>query len=204
MSYVRVTASLRDSIIASALAKRFAGERLAISEQEEIVASLNKERDKAGYEAAFSDADRKRLQSAPSGWFPEAHAVKVAVEGTNEVIEIKFDTPQRVPYDVYDSRYITHIASIISADHPYMLARTEAKEAKEALYSKQNALHEQERQLRAKVKAVVESVTTVSRLIETWPEAQELLPEVHAGPSGGLPAGLINDLNDEIGLKKAA
>lgn len=204
MSTIRITAALRDGIVDNAITQRFAAEKLAIAEQEEKVRQLTAQRDKDGYEAAFSELDRKRLASAPDGWFPKSTEVKVAVEETNEVIEIKFAEAQRVPYEVHDKRHYTHIASIIRPDHPYMAARNAVRDAKAILDAMRKDLWERERALRAKVKAVVESVTTVARLIEVWPEAQELLPEVHAGPKGSLPATLISDLNAELGLTKAA
>ena len=204
MSYIRITAEIRDGIIANAVAQRFAADKLQIAEQEEHVRQLTVERDKVGYEAAFSEVDRKRLSAAPEGWFPKSTSVKVAVEETNEVIEIKFAEAQRVPYEVHDNRYNTHIASIISPDHPYMAARNAVRDAKAILDAMQKELSERERALRSRVKAVVESVTSVARLVEVWPEVTELLPEVHAGPKGTLPALLISDLNAEIGLKAAA
>lgn len=204
MSYIRITADLRDGIIRNAVAQRFAADKLAIAEQEERVRQLTKERDQAGYEAAFTEVDRKRLSAAPEGWFPKSTAVKVAVEETNEVIEITFAEAQRVPYEVHDKRHNTHIASIIRPDHPYMAARAAVRDAKAILEAMQRELKERETGLRNRVKAVVESVTSVGRLVEVWPEVVELLPEVHAGPKGNLPAMLISDLNAEIGLKAAA
>lgn len=204
MSYIRITAEIRDGIIANAVAQRFAADKLAISEQEEHVRQLTKARDQVGYEAAFSEVDRKRLSAAPEGWFPKSTSVKVAVEETNEVIEISFAEAQRVPYEVHDKRYNTHIASIIRPDHPYMAARNAVRDAKAILDAMQKELSERERALRSRVKAVVESVTSVGRLVEVWPEVTELLPEVHAGPKGTLPALLISDLNAELGLVKAA
>lgn len=204
MSYIRITAEIRDGIIANAVAQRFAADKLQIAEQEEHVRQLTAERDKVGYEAAFSEVDRKRLSAAPEGWFPKSTSVKVAVEETNEVIQIQFAEAQRVPYEVHDNRHGTHIASIISPDHPYMAARNAVRDAKAILDAMQKELSERERALRSRVKAVVESVTSVARLVEVWPEVTELLPEVHAGPKGTLPALLIADLNAEIGLKAAA
>lgn len=204
MSYIRINAEIRDGIIANAVAQRFAADKLAIAEQEEHVRQLTAERDRNGYEAAFSEVDRKRLSAAPDGWFPKSTSVKVAVEETNEVIEIKFAEAQRVPYEVHDKRHNTHIASIIRPDHPYMAARNAVRDAKAILDAMQKELSERERALRSRVKAVVESVTSVGRLVEVWPEVTELLPEVHAGPKGTLPALLISDLNAEIGLKAAA
>ena len=204
MSTIRITSALRDGIVENAIVQRFAADKLQIAEQEEHVRALTAERDRNGYEAAFSEVDRKRLSAAPGGWFPENTKVKVAVEETNEVIEISFAEAQRVPYEVHDKRHGTHIASIIKPDHPYMAARKTVRDAKAILDAMRKDLQEQERALRAKVRAVVESVTTVARLVEVWPEVTELLPEIHAGPKGTLPATLISDLNAEIGLKVAA
>lgn len=204
MSTIRINAELRDGIITNAITQRFAADRLQIAEQDEKVRLLTKERDQAGYEAAFSEVDRKRLAAAPDGWFPKDTKVKVAVEETNEVIEITFAEAQRVPYEVHNNRHGTHIASIIKPDHPYMAARNAVRDAKAIKEAMDKDLQERERALRAKVKAVIESVTTVGRLIEVWPEVQDFLPEVMAGPKGNLPATLISDLNAELGLTQKA
>ena len=204
MSTVRITADLRDGIIANALRQRFAAENLVIEEQQAQVKTLTEARDKAGYEAAFSVKDRARLAEAPEGWFPTDTKVKVAVEETNEVIEVTFAKAHRVPYEVHDNRFGTHIASIIKPDHPYMAARASVKLAKEELQATRARLDEARGVLRTRVKAVVESVTTVARLVEVWPEVTELLPEIYSGPKAGLPAGLISDLNSELGLVKEA
>jgi hypothetical protein len=204
MSTIRINAELRDGIIANALTQRFAADRLQIAEQEEKLHQLTKARDQAGYEAAFSEIDRKRLQAAPEGWFPKSSSVKVAVEDTNEVIQISFAEAQRVPYEVHDNRHGTHIASIIKPDHPYMAARNAVRDAKAIKEAMEKDVQERERALRAKVKAVIESVTTVGRLVEVWPEVQDFLPEVMAGPKGNLPATLISDLNAELGIVREA
>lgn len=204
MGYQRITAELRDGVIANALSQRFAAEGLEIAQQEEKVRQLTVERDKLGYEAAFSDIDRQRLKAAPDGWFPMSTCVKVAVEETNEVMEITFATEQRVPFEVHDRRHGTYVASIISPSNPYIAARNAVRDAKAILEAMQKDLTEAKRAMRARVKAVVESVSSVARLVEVWPESQELLPEVHAGSGGGLPAQLIADLNADLGLNKAA
>lgn len=204
MSTIRINADLRDGIITNAITQRFAADRLQIAEQDEKLRQLTKDRDQAGYEAAFSEVDRKRLSAAPDGWFPKDTKVKVAVEETNEVIEIIFAEAQRVPYEVHDKRHGTHIASIIKPDHPYMDARNAVRDAKAIKEAMEKDLTERERALRAKVKAVIESVTTVGRLVEVWPEVQDFLPEVMAGPKGNLPATLISDLNAELGLTQKA
>ena len=62
-----------------------------------------------------------------------------------------------------------------------------------------NELAERRTNLRAEVRAVLNSVTTVSRLLKVWPEAKELLP---AGEQKevNLPSVQLDKLNEAIGL----
>jgi len=54
--------------------------------------------------------------------------------------------------------------------------------------------------LRAQVRAMVNSVTTVKRLLDMWPEAAELMPDNLAPTKTNLPAVVVSDLNALIGL----
>ena len=73
-----------------------------------------------------------------------------------------------------------------------------AKEA-EVEYSNSNReLWEKKSAMKAKVFTVVDSVTTIKRLTEIWPEITEFLPEKVSGSGGGLPAYIISDLNASV------
>lgn len=68
-------------------------------------------------------------------------------------------------------------------------------------------LEERERELKEKiaglkgqVRAAVNSVTTVKKLLEVWPEALELIPAKAAPAANNLPAVVVADLNSMIGL----
>jgi hypothetical protein len=54
--------------------------------------------------------------------------------------------------------------------------------------------------LTAQVMSVINSVTTIKKLIEVWPEARELLPPNEQPIISNLPAVLISSLNAAIGL----
>lgn len=71
----------------------------------------------------------------------------------------------------------------------------------EALAAEEKALRAAENSLESQVTGVVESVTTVKRLLEVWPEAKDLLPEqtAKATTAVALPIGTLNHL---IGLPK--
>ena len=68
------------------------------------------------------------------------------------------------------------------------------------LQEKRRELDEERNSLSIDVRAVLNSVTTIKKLIEVWPEVVELLPKVEAVPSSSLPAVLAHNLNKTIGL----
>lgn len=52
----------------------------------------------------------------------------------------------------------------------------------------------------ANVKAVLQSVTTVKKLLEVWPESKELIPTNVDSPSINLPSVNVEQLNTMIGI----
>lgn len=68
-----------------------------------------------------------------------------------------------------------------------------------ALEDRRTELHKQRDDLRAEVRAAVNSVTTVGKLLAVWPEAKELLP-ASAASKPQLPAVKVEHLNAAIGL----
>lgn len=71
-----------------------------------------------------------------------------------------------------------------------------------AIHEEQQLLDKQRSALTANVRAAVQSVTTIKKLLEVWPEAAELIPEAVA-PAKQLPALQREDLNAMIGLPSA-
>lgn len=202
MASTRITAGLRDHIVAGLLRHRFNLEQLAINEEQERINKRAAERTQGAYEMVFTEAERKRLAEAPEGWYPEVDSVRVQVEG-GKVEEVEFETSKRVPYEVEDGGW-RHITAIVSLDNHYFQVNREVAEMREALDQRRQKLSEDKATLRNRAVAVIESVTTVKRLLEIWPELHDFLPEENAGPSGDVPAIMVSDLNEQFGLNKAA
>lgn len=202
MASTRITAGLRDHVVAGLLRHRFNLEELALSEEQERIDKRAAERTQGAYEMVFTEAERKRLAEAPKGWYPEVDSVRVQVEG-GTVEEVEFETPQRVPYEVENGGW-RHVTAIVSPDNHYFKVNREVSEMREALSQRREKLREDRATLRHRAEAVINSVTTVKRLLEVWPELDDFLPEENAGPAGDVPAIMVSDLNDQFGLKKAA
>ncbi len=198
MSSVRISAFIRDEIVANVLAHKFAVERATIAEKEGGLEFLKDERNKLGYEMVFNTAQRKRLNDAPAGWFPESHSVRVMVEDAG-VQDVKFGKGRLVPYDVHSGGW-QHVSAIVQSDDPYFIAEKRVNEAKEELKDLRSALHTEESAARARVFAVLNSVTTTGRLLEVWPEVHQFLPEMVSSSSGGVPAEFIGDLNTFLNI----
>lgn len=70
--------------------------------------------------------------------------------------------------------------------------------------AERGAMRSQRKQLEAEVYAVLNSVTTVERLTEVWPEGLAELPPEWLAPKS-VPAPLVEDLNKRIAaLREAA
>lgn len=70
----------------------------------------------------------------------------------------------------------------------------------EKLTQKENKLKEKETEINTTVQAALNSVTTIKRLIEIWPESKELIPTDISKSASTLPALQVEDLNKLIGL----
>ncbi|MFH0362018.1 Nmad5 family putative nucleotide modification protein, partial [Escherichia coli] len=68
----------------------------------------------------------------------------------------------------------------------------------------QQKLEAKKKDIESNVWAALNSVTTVKRLIEVWPESKELLPKEADKASTALPALRVEDLNKMIGLPSEA
>lgn len=80
----------------------------------------------------------------------------------------------------------------LPADHPLSVEFF-------ALEDRKTELDKRRDSIRVDVRAAVNSVTTVARLLAIWPEAKELLP-TSAAPKPQLPAIKVEHLNAAIGL----
>jgi len=68
------------------------------------------------------------------------------------------------------------------------------------LIAEQSKANKRKEDIEKTVWAALNSVTTIKRLIEVWPESQELIPDNIDSVKASLPALKVEDLNKMIGL----
>ncbi|CAB1225109.1 MULTISPECIES: Nmad5 family putative nucleotide modification protein [Klebsiella] len=68
------------------------------------------------------------------------------------------------------------------------------------IMNEEQKLNARAKEIEATVWAALNSVTTLKRLIEVWPECKELIPENSDNARASLPALKVEDLNRMIGL----
>lgn len=106
--------------------------------------------------------------------------------------EPKHNYDNRVFKPYVDSSYRNRVA--ITSDNPL-------NDEFDAIVKEQRVIGELRTQLSAEVQAMVDSVTTIKKLLELWPESKSLLPENEKPSSTALVAD-VSKLNTMIGLPK--
>ena len=197
MSTIRINATIRDTVIQGLLNHRFSVEQNNIAERKEQIKQRIGELRKIAYKAVYG-AQAEKMLVVPKGWMEERSAVRVEVEGRTR-IEVDFEKPMPIPQE--DLGY-SKAAALWAADCDYMKEYDSIQEAQASLDEDERELHKEISQLKNRALAIINSVTTVKRLLEVWPEVAEFLPEENAGAAGGVPAVLIEDLNKAFGLQK--
>lgn len=199
---VRLNSSIRDYVIRALLNKKFVKQDLGEQKLAETEKSAAEVSAKLAYEAAFTKDTRKILTEAAPGMFPFASSARIRIENSpGNYYDKDFTFGENKPVPFRNSYHGgNQFAAVIPGDHPLAKALKAWEEAKKELEIAQQQLREEKSATRRKLETVINSVTTVKRLVEVWPEVQEFLPEVVSGNDGGVPAVLIADLNKEFGL----
>lgn len=95
------------------------------------------------------------------------------------------DAPDRMRFCAYEPT--------LPADHPLSAEFYELQQRDSELLERKNVI-------KAQVSAIVDSVATIKKLLEIWPEARELLPPNEQPVISNVPAVLITSVNAVIGL----
>jgi hypothetical protein len=159
--------------------------------------------------------DYRLFKKCPRSWFKERSSLDFNFLGQHR--QLRWNGASHwnyILFDVYSSEereeggFITprslvndYGGSSLTIDRAHALS-----EELEAHFSIVQALEEEAKQLKAEVQAIVKSATTVARLIEAWPLAKKYLPKeaFEEVVVTGLPAILIEQVNDKIAALKAA
>lgn len=211
MSMIRLNESIRSHILDSIMNKRFFAEYDDIEQLREKVKAAQAEAWNDIYDAVYppNSKVRKMLDTAPVGAFPLASSLCVRVldpeddnnyEDKHVSIGSADNNKTCRPVLFRHNGYGYGFAAVIDSTNPAFKKINLITAMQAELNYKINALSDKKRALYQRVHRVINSVTTVKRLLEVWPEVKDFLPEENSGPAGGLPTEIIADLNKEIGL----
>lgn len=104
--------------------------------------------------------------------------------------DLKMSKSRPVPY-CYDARVIP-----VGGSHPL-------NDQVQALADEYQQIQQDRAQLSANLHALVDSATTVAKLLESWPEASQFLPDEAPKPTSLVPVELVQQVNAAIGIKSA-
>lgn len=178
---VRLTESMRDSILVQLMNHRFEKERKAIKNREnEIGLSI--------YRAAYDAKTSKQMNSLPEGWLPVTNSVRFSVSGYSHSVSLMDCV--RVPM----------------ADHHRTILRLNGEDDRAVKYQQfrvdENALRKAEEECKAEAKRVLHQCSTVASLLKAWPEIKPFVDELELGEVDAkkLPAVIPADLNKKLAL----
>lgn len=145
---VRLAVYMKD-VIQQALLERAFGER-----QKAINAAKAGLGDKV-YKEMYTLKERRFMVQAPDGFLPQLTSVRVQFAG--DFAHLSLSAPRPGASEQRTKKY--------DANHPYT-------DTFRDLNAKQKELEADRRQAKAELRAKLDSVSTVARLIEVWPEVR--------------------------------
>jgi hypothetical protein len=192
MASMKLNNTMRESICRAVLNHRFAKEEEAMEKEGHKVANDL-------YNLLLTAKERKRMNSLPCGWLNESSRIDTQVPGYCW-LTLKFGkddlVKKRFPY-MTGNDYKPAVgseAAVIALG--YMERREKLKEERKALDRTVNAL--------------LNSVTTVNKAIDIWPEAKTFIEKVaneYCGryvATSGVPMIVPEKLNEQLNLPPKA
>ncbi len=201
-SMVRLTQGITAQIVKALLAKKYVQEDLKLEELNQATLAAEAAAEKLAYEAAFTKDQRKMLESAAAGMFPVANRVNMRIEHSpGNYYDCTYSIGEEKPVPFRNSHFGGwQFAAVVDGTHPFARAVEAAKAARKEHDLFFGELRDKKRADERRIGTIINSVTTVKRLMEIWPEVKDYLPESVSGEGGGVPAHLISDINKEFGL----
>jgi len=139
------------------------------------------------------------MYSLPAGYFLERESTHIEIAKSDDRdatqrFRLAFSKSRRVPATFFDN----WVQYTLKKDDPLVPLLLSLDRDKSELAKEKDALEQ-------KITPVLNSVTTVPKLLEVWPEAKDYLPpEAFETNTAGVPAVLVSELNQAIATAKAA
>ena len=193
----RLTNDIREAITKAALAHRFADDvKALIDAKAEFATSV--------WEDLYKKADRQKMAELPEGWLPEPE--HIAVQFGQGFARVYFNgytygqIAQATDYRREDTKRVMSkhkggCAKVYEASHPLSTKHAEIE-------AKERDLREAYELAKRQTGAALSSVTTIKRLIETWPEIAPFA-ERYETEKPSLPALPTQQLNKILDLPVA-
>jgi hypothetical protein len=179
---VKLTGMDRDGIVRRALEHAFAKEDAALAKRDSALA-------RRCYNAIFPLSIRKMVEALPPGWTEETTKPNFNVGGLH--IAFKSEEALRIPSrGGYQRLGDIKDRALIDAVNELLAARKDRDERR--------------KQVEAATKAIVNSCGTTKQLREIWPQGEQFYRHIEPAARVNLPAAQIQQLNEMLGLKKAA
>lgn len=176
---MRLTTYIRDQAISNLMANRFDKEQKAIKKEELELGEF-------AYNTFFGE-HKRRMNGLPKGWLPRRSYFETYVAGERHQFRLKEE--RSFPYDIHSNDRRLHMTCLLT---------TKMKEHQQ----RKIKFIDDKATARAQAHSVLNSVSTVEKLLKVWPEVKPFLPKVEGIVTTAL-ALPIASLNTMLGLGKS-
>jgi len=180
---VRLTNFIREQILAAVLKHAFEAREKDLKERKQAFA-------KEIYNDIYPPKVRAAMAALPEGFLPTSDYLKVSFEGGSYT---RVDFGESLPI-ANDHMYSA--AKVYPPEHPFTARFI-------ALDREEKDLKREKDEAKNNAKAVLESVTTVKKLIDVWPEIETFARPYAAESTSRAVALPVRELNARLGLPPA-
>lgn len=143
----------------------------------------------AVYKDLYPEEVLTKMKAMPAEFLPMDDDVRVSFGG--DFTRVYFGENRLLSYG-----HLSNAARVYDSKHPLSVRH-------DAYHKAKDQLTEEERKAESSAKAILDSVTTLKKLIETWPEVEPFVEDFKQTATGRyLPALPVQDLNARLGLPK--
>lgn len=184
MASVRLTSYMRDTILERLLQHAFAG-------REEVIQQRRCALGNKVYYDIYPPKLREKMEALPNGLLPTDTNLLVRFgDGSGDVERVFWKEERRISYD-----HRSGVARAYAENHPFT-------QEFRTLGRKREALKEEKDTAKRSALSILNSVTTLNKLIEIWPEVSRFAQDFQDRKTGQmkLPAVVVKDVNARLGL----
>lgn len=182
MATVRINTYMKETVVTRLMDHAFAQREEALLEEWHALGD-------AVYKDLYPEEVLTKMKALPAGFLPVDDDVRVSFGG--DFTRVYFGENRLLSYG-----HRSNAARVYDDKHPLSVRHAAYRSAK-------NQLEEEQSKAKSSAQAILDSVTTLKKLIEVWPEVEPFVEDFKQTSSGRyLPALPVQDLNARLGLPK--